>query len=58
MHMKFPGFVSKDGVKKWPFVNFIAYGNSTFYLNRANTTKEERDAQVNILTIILFRSKQ
>lgn len=46
IYLKFPGFAAKEGIRNWPFCAAIAHGNSTFYLNRATTTKEDREFQL------------
>lgn len=43
IYLKTPGFAAKEGIRNWPFCAAIAHGNSTFYLNRASNSKEDRE---------------
>ncbi len=54
IYLKAPGFAAKEGIKNWPFCGTIAHGNSTFYLNRATNTKEDREGQVRFIYIFIY----
>jgi 1-acyl-sn-glycerol-3-phosphate acyltransferase len=56
IYLKAPGFAAKEGIRNWPFCAAIAHGNSTFYLNRATNTKEDREFQVRLFIIIIIYS--